>query len=54
MYLIIATILNVDPQFKLRWCASESEEYETFYNFYDALVHKATSSSASEDNPDVS
>ena len=48
MYLIIAAML--DPRFKLRWCASESEEYKTFY---DALVHKATSSSASEDNPDV-
>ena len=48
MDLIIAAML--DPRFKLRWCASESEEYKTFY---DALVHKATSSSASEDNPDV-
>ena len=48
MYLIIAAML--DPRFKLRWCASESEEYKTFY---DALVHKATSSNASEDNPDV-
>ena len=48
MYLIIAAML--DPRFKLRWCASESEEYKIFY---DALVHKATSSSASEINPDV-
>ena len=29
---------------------SKSEEYKTFY---DALVHKATSSNVSEDNPDV-
>ena len=47
MYLIIAAIL--DPRFKLRWCASESEEYKMFYS---ALLNKATIT-ASEDSQDI-
>ena len=48
IYLILTAIL--DPHFKLRWCASESEEYKTFYY---ALLYKATSSSASRDDPGI-